>query len=131
MEGRHRFAVVEGVRLHWAEQGESSRRPPLVLLHGLNDCYRTWRALAPGLARGRRLLMPDLPGHGLSGRPDASYELEWYARVMNGWLDALGVGCADVVAHSFGGGVAQAMLLGAPSASGVWYSCPPVASAGR
>jgi hypothetical protein len=47
----HRFARVEGVRLHWAEQGESTDKPPLVLLHGLNDCYRTWRQLAPRLAR--------------------------------------------------------------------------------
>jgi pimeloyl-ACP methyl ester carboxylesterase len=49
---RHRFARVEGVRLHWAERGESTDKTPLVLLHGLNDCYRTWRQLAPRLARG-------------------------------------------------------------------------------
>jgi pimeloyl-ACP methyl ester carboxylesterase len=73
----HHFAHVEGVLLHWAELGEPNGKPPLVLLHGLNDCYRTWRQLAPRLACDRRVLMPDLPGHGLSGRPDASYELRW------------------------------------------------------
>jgi pimeloyl-ACP methyl ester carboxylesterase len=110
----HRFAVVEGVRLHWAELGASTGRPPLVLLHGLKDCYRTWRQTAPRLARDRRVLMPDLPGHGLSAHPDASYELDWYARIMAHWLDAAGVGQADVVGHSFGGGIAQMMLLACP-----------------
>jgi pimeloyl-ACP methyl ester carboxylesterase len=114
----HHFDHVEGVRLHWAELGESTGKPPLVLLHGLNDCYRTWRQLAPRLASDRRVLMPDLPGHGLSGRPDASYELGWYADVMARWLetalDTGGVECADVVGHSFGGGVAQMMLLQCP-----------------
>jgi pimeloyl-ACP methyl ester carboxylesterase len=82
-----------------------------VLLHGLNDCYRTWTPLVPRLARGRRVLLPDLPGHGLSGRPDASYELRWYARTMTRWLEARGLESVDVVGHSFGGGVAQMMLL--------------------
>src|ERR1039458_8064352 len=56
---RHHFAQVEGVRLHWAELGESTSKPPLVLLHGLNDCYRSWRELAPRLAVDRRVLSPD------------------------------------------------------------------------
>jgi pimeloyl-ACP methyl ester carboxylesterase len=58
--------------------------------------------------------MPDLPGHGLSARPDASYELSWYAHVMEQWLETAGVDRADVVGHSFGGGVAQMMLLKCP-----------------
>jgi pimeloyl-ACP methyl ester carboxylesterase len=58
--------------------------------------------------------MPDLPGHGLSDRPDASYALDWYAHVMDGWLEAASVPRADVVGHSFGGGVAQMMLLRCP-----------------
>ena len=110
----HRFARVEGVRLHWAELGESTGKPPLVLLHGLNDCYRTWRQLAPRLACDRRVLVPDLPGHGLSARPDASYELPWYAHIMARWLVTAGPDTADVVGHSFGGGVAQMMLLECP-----------------
>jgi pimeloyl-ACP methyl ester carboxylesterase len=58
--------------------------------------------------------MPDLPGHGLSGHPDASYELSWYTHVMEQWLETAGVDRADVVGHSFGGGVAQMMLLKCP-----------------
>jgi pimeloyl-ACP methyl ester carboxylesterase len=102
---------VEGSRLHWVELGGSTAKPPVVLLHGLNDSHLTWRKIAPRLARDRRVLVPDLPGHGLSGRPDASYKLHWYAHVMARWFDALALDRADVIGHSFGGGVALVMLL--------------------
>jgi pimeloyl-ACP methyl ester carboxylesterase len=55
--------------------------------------------------------MPDLAGHGLSGRPDASYTLEWHAGVVGAWLRAIDLDDVDMVGHSFGGGVAQWMLL--------------------
>lgn len=113
-ERDHRSADIEGFRMHWVELGEATGKPPLLLLHGLNDCYLTWKNLAPALAFDRRVLAPDLPGHGLSGRPDASYELRWYAQVMARWLETLGLKTVDVVGHSFGGGVAQVMLLECP-----------------
>ncbi|MGH7270013.1 MAG: alpha/beta fold hydrolase [Polyangiaceae bacterium] len=104
----HRVVSVLGVDLHWVEFGKG---PPLVLLHGLCDSSWTWLSVAPALARSRRVLMLDLPGHGLSARPDASYSLEWHARMVGGWLGALGLERVDVVGHSFGGGVAQWLLL--------------------
>lgn len=115
MKARHAFrrVVVDGeiLELHWAELGLPSGRP-LVLVHGISDAHTTWSRAAPLFAaRGRRVLALDLPGHGLSSRPDASYALDWYARVVAAWLDALDLSDVDVVGHSFGGGVAQAMLL--------------------
>jgi pimeloyl-ACP methyl ester carboxylesterase len=90
---------------------EAGKGRPLVLLHGLNDTHRTWRAVLPELVRTRRVLVPDLPGCGLSGRPDATYALDWQASVINAWLGALGLEEVDVVGHSYGGGVALQMLL--------------------
>ncbi len=94
--------------MHWVEHG---RGRPLVLLHGLGDSHTAWKAVAPALAAGRRVLMPDLAGHGRSSRPDASYALAWHSRVVSRWATAIGLDEIDVVAHSFGGGVAQMMLL--------------------
>lgn len=88
--------------------------PPLVLLHGLNDSHRTWRRILPYLSQSRRILMPDLPGCGLSARPDACYSLDWQARVMSAWLGEFGIEETDLVGHSYGGGVAQYMLLVVP-----------------
>jgi pimeloyl-ACP methyl ester carboxylesterase len=111
LEQQHCFARVDGCRLHWVDcEGIEPGGPPLVLLHGLSDSYSSWMHLVPRLARDRRVLVPDLPGHGLSARPDASYELKWYAHVMACWLESRGLESVDVVGHSFGGGVAMMML---------------------
>jgi len=98
----------QGASLHWAELG---RGRPLVLLHGLSDSHRSWRRVAAAMAEHRRVLMLDLPGHGLSGRPDACYSLDWHAAVVGDWIDRLGLEEIDLVGHSFGGGVAQFLLL--------------------
>lgn len=113
-ELRHRFVDVDRVEIHWAELGEPGGRTPVVLIHGVTDSHLTWRKIAGGLARDRLVLMPDLPGCGLSGRPDASYGLEWQAHVLAHWIETLGLSSVDVVGHSYGGGVAQMLLLACP-----------------
>ena len=109
-----RFAVVRETRLHWAEMGAAEDSVPLVMLHGLNDWHLTWRRVAPALATKRRLLMPDLAGHGRSERPNASYELAWHSRLIAEWFEAIGLQKVDVLGHSYGGGVAQMLLLECP-----------------
>jgi pimeloyl-ACP methyl ester carboxylesterase len=109
------FLRVDGTLLHWVETDDVSDEPPLVMLHGLNDCHLTWRRVSPMLRRTRRVVMPDLPGHGLSERPDATYELRWYARVVARWLEAIGLEKIDIVGHSLGGGIAQVLLLECPT----------------
>jgi len=111
---RHRFGDVDGVEIHWAELGEPSEHPPVVLIHGLTDSHLTWRKVVRVLAKDRLVLMPDLPGCGLSGRPNASYGLEWQAHLIAHWLGQLDLTSVDVVGHSYGGGVAQMLLLACP-----------------
>lgn len=106
--GSHTTQEVEDTTLHWAEIGAGR---PLVLLHGLGDTHRTWHRVARRLSSNHRVYMLDLAGHGLSGRPDASYDLDWHARVAGSWIDQLGLDEIDLVGHSFGGGVAQQLLL--------------------
>jgi pimeloyl-ACP methyl ester carboxylesterase len=113
----HLHRMVEGVQLHWVELDPSAGRvlvnTPVVLLHGLNDSHLTWAQTAPELARDRRVFVLDLPGHGNSGRPDARYELAWYARIVAGWIEALGLEPGervDIVGHSLGGGIALMLL---------------------
>jgi pimeloyl-ACP methyl ester carboxylesterase len=113
LQVRHSFTRVAGVKIHWAEAGAetAATATPVVLIHGLQDCHLTWRSVISSLARHRRVLMPDLPGHGLSERPDAAYDLAWYARITSAWLETINVPEVDVVGHSLGGGIAQMLLL--------------------
>jgi pimeloyl-ACP methyl ester carboxylesterase len=107
-EPRSFHVTLDGVELHWTERGAGS---PLLILHGLSDSQHTWGPVASELAQRYRVLCLDLPGCGLSGRPDASYSLDWQARLTASWLDHVGVTTFDVLGHSYGGGVALWLLL--------------------
>lgn len=99
---------VGGVELHWTEQGTGR---PLIILHGLADSHQSWRSVSAELGRRFRVCALDLPGCGLSGRPDASYRLDYHARLTAAWLDQMDLCDVDVVGHSYGGGVALWLLL--------------------
>ncbi len=116
---RSHVRFVRDGDLHWEEyvvRGAARERRPVVLLHGLSDSCRTWNRVAPALAQHRRVLALDLPGHGLSARPDAAYDAAYYARTVAAWLEDLrredpALDAFDVVGHSLGGGIAQRLLL--------------------
>jgi pimeloyl-ACP methyl ester carboxylesterase len=92
-----RFREQRGVRLRHFEGGEG---PPLALLHGFGGSAWNFTELAPRLP-GRRLLLPDLPGHGGSA-PLPAPSISGFADCVAGLLD----GPTTVVGHSLGGVVA-------------------------
>ena len=100
--------VVDGVELHWSEKGSGT---PLILLHGLADSHHSWRVVTAFLAKHYHVYSLDLPGCGLSARPDMHYCLDHQARLTAAWLDRLGLEQIDVLGHSYGGGVALWLLL--------------------
>jgi len=109
MDFQHQHATdVGGTLISWSEMGEGY---PLVLLHGIQDSSRTWRRVAPLLADRFRVILPDLPGFGESGRPDGDYTLPWYGDLLTAWLQELEVDKAHFCGHSFGAGIAQWMVL--------------------
>ena len=65
--------------------GEGS---PIVFVHGNPTYSYTWRNVLPHVERdGRRVVAPDLIGHGFSGKPDIAYTLQDHAAYF-------AVGCA-------------------------------------
>jgi pimeloyl-ACP methyl ester carboxylesterase len=103
---------IAGVELSWSERGAGSC---VVVLHGLADSERTWWPVMAELGSRHHVRGLDLPGFGLSARPDASYRLDWQARMVAAWLDHVGITTCDVVAHSYGGGLALWLLLYRPA----------------
>src|SRR5947199_5282181 len=93
-ERRHEW---RGVRIRCYEGGSGS---PLLLVHGFGGAAWNFSELVP-LLPGRRLIVPDLPGHGGSSALPAT-TLAGIADVLATLLD----GPTDVVGHSMGGVVA-------------------------
>jgi pimeloyl-ACP methyl ester carboxylesterase len=102
-----RFA--EGLRYLVAGEGE-----PLVLVHGLGGAASNWLALAPLLRPGRRLLVPELPGHGGSPPLPGKPALDAYAGSLAVLLEHEAAAPAHVVGHSFGGAVALRLAIRRP-----------------
>jgi pimeloyl-ACP methyl ester carboxylesterase len=77
-------------------------KPPLVLIHGAQQEGFCWAALARRLGgRGRRVLAPDLPGHGHDESPPLA-RVEDFADWLLGWLDRQGLAKAILAGHSLG-----------------------------
>lgn len=66
---------------------------------------------------GYRVLVPDLPGYGLSDKPtDVQYTLDYFVGIMHEWLDALQLNSYHLVGNSLGGAIAIGMSLDRPKA---------------
>jgi pimeloyl-ACP methyl ester carboxylesterase len=122
---RHHELVVDGIPLHVAEAGTG---PALLLVHGLGVSHETWEPTLRTFASRWRVIAPDLPGHGRSGKPDAPYTVDFFAGVLRSLGRALGVEEAVVVGNSMGGRIAlelaihyprftRALVLAAPASS--------------
>ena len=85
----------------------SGAEPALVLVHGFTDTSRSFTLLAPHLA-GRRLIMPDLRGHGAS-RAGKGFGIADFADDIAGLIQHLQVDRPVVVGHSLGAMVAIAL----------------------
>ncbi len=81
--------------------------PPVVLIHGMINSSKHWRAVAERLATDHTVIAPDLIGHGDSATPRGDYSLGAHAAVIRDLLAALGIRSATIVGHSLGGGVAM------------------------
>lgn len=66
----------------------AGRGPVLVLLHGANDQAGAWVRVARPLAMGRRVLIPDLPGHGRSAPFDGPLDVGDLVDGLDALLDA-------------------------------------------
>jgi pimeloyl-ACP methyl ester carboxylesterase len=101
----HYWKASDGIELAFHELGQGRA---VVLLHGLfSDAVMNWIKFGHAAriaAAGFRVIMPDLRGHGLSGRP---HEPEYYpagvlARDLRELIDHLGLTDFDLGGFSLG-----------------------------
>jgi 3-oxoadipate enol-lactonase len=105
------FTMVDGVRLHYTQDGQGT---DLILIHGLGGSLRDWDACTPHLAQHHRVLRWDARGFGDSDKPAGPYSAQLFARDLAGLARACGVTRAHVVGISMGGVVAQRFALDCP-----------------
>ena len=96
--------VLDGVQTVWHLWGKSER-PAVVLLHGGSGSWTHWvRNIAPLLAAGWRVLVPDLPGFGDSDLPPGCTDVPHLPVHLHAGLQQLAPqGPVQIVGFSFGG----------------------------
>lgn len=100
-------------RLHVQLDGDG---PPALLWHSLFVDSTSWELLRPALARRRRLVVVDGPGHGASGPAPGPFTLADCARAAVEVLDACGVAePVDWVGNAWGGHVGLTFAAAMPT----------------
>ena len=109
-----RFLDVDGVRLHYIEQGQGE---PLLLIHGNGTLIQdfTINGLVDRLSKRYRVIVFDRPGYGYSERPRQVWTPRAHATLFEHALQQLGVEHAIVLGHSWGTMVAVSLALQAPT----------------
>lgn len=95
-------AVVNGVKIHYLVAGAGE---PVILLHGYPQSGDVWRDVAPKLAKGFRVVVPDLRGMGESEITPDGYTLSNLAEDIHQLVQHLGLGRVMVAGHDWGGAV--------------------------
>lgn len=114
---------VDGLEIAYLEGGQGE---PLVLLHGFGADKDNWTRVAAELTGDYRVIAPDLPGFGESGRPEnGDYRLRPQAERVDAFADELGLTRFYLGGNSMGGAIAGAYAGAHPDRLlGLWLLAP-------
>jgi len=98
-----RYARVNGWRMHYVDEGTGD---PILLLHGNPTWGFLYRDVIPPLVKsGRRAIVPDMIGFGLSEKParEQAHSLDGHIANLTGLVRQLDLRRLMVVCHDWGG----------------------------
>lgn len=109
----HGYATNDTVRIHYAALGSG---PLVVMIHGFPDCWLTWRAQMPALARDHEVVAIDQRGFNLSDRPKGveNYDMRLLVGDVAAVIRARGRERAVIIGHDWGGAVAWSFAMMRP-----------------
>ena len=107
-----RTVLVHGQRIAYLDVGAG---PPVILIHGFGGSMWQWEYQQHQLSQHFRVLTLDLPGAGLSDKPDIDYRPDQMLEFFVGFMDAAQIPQATLVGNSMGAGLAIGMALTHPT----------------
>ena len=110
-----RIDLPTGVALT-VQSGGPREAEPIVLLHGFPESHRTWRDVAPDLARDFFVVAPDQRGFAGSDKPEGveAYRTDRIVEDLLALADILVLKRFTLVGHDWGGAVAWLAALRHP-----------------
>ena len=101
---RYNNISIDDINIFYREAG-SPDAPAVILLHGYPTSSHMYRNLIPELSPDYRVIAPDYPGFGHSDMPSRDqfdYSFDNYARLMEQFLDRVGVEKFAVYVFDYG-----------------------------
>ena len=111
-----KFINIQGVDVHYRDEGNQNDTIPLVLIHGTSSSLHTWDSIVPALLDKKRIIRLDLPAFGLTGpHPQRDYSIDFYNQFIDAFLNAIGVQQYIIAGNSLGGSIAWNQSLRYPN----------------
>jgi pimeloyl-ACP methyl ester carboxylesterase len=95
-----KYAKLDTTKIHYVSEGKG--KEAIVLVHGWTCNLDFWRDQVSGLSQRARVIALDLPGHGLSDKPEIKYDMDLFAAAIDAVMKDAGVERAVLVGHSMG-----------------------------
>jgi pimeloyl-ACP methyl ester carboxylesterase len=90
------------------------RGRPVILLHGWLGSWGLWQNTMEHLGQFYRTYALDFWGFGDSGKKNSSYALDDFVKLVDQFMEELGIGQAPIVGHSMGGTVSLSLAIQYP-----------------
>jgi haloalkane dehalogenase len=104
------------LRIHYVDEGPRSA-PPILLMHGEPSWSYLYRKMINGLvARGHRVVAPDLIGFGKSDKPaeQSDYTFERHVTWMSAWMGSLDLSNITLFCQDWGGLIGLRLVAAFP-----------------
>ena len=110
------FIAVNGMDVHFRDEGLQTDTIPIVLIHGTGSSLHTFNEWSDRLKKSHRVIRMDLPAYGLTGPfPDGNYTMAHYTTFLKDFLTALNIKQCVLAGNSLGGAIAWNFTLEQPS----------------
>ena len=89
----------------------SKKKENLVLLHGIGASAERWAKVIPFFCEDFRVIVPDIVGFGYSDKPTVEYNMSFFVKFLEDFLNNLGIKKTNIGGSSFGGLVAAEFAI--------------------
>ncbi len=106
------WANIDGLKIRYLESGKDHDNHVL-FIHGLGSSADVWLNIPDIMSSDFHVISIDLPGFGISDKPQMDYTLEKFTEILTNFINQIGInnGKISIVGHSLGGYIAAEIAI--------------------
>ena len=109
---KENWANIDGLKIRYLESGKDHDNHVL-FIHGLGSSADVWLNIPDAMSSNFHVISLDLPGFGVSDKPQIDYTLEKFTEILTNFINQIGInnGKTSIVGHSLGGYIAAEITI--------------------